>query len=60
MVRWLLPPHHLIPNALLFSFSCRWDVAWLCIHWVMQDTKEHPFQIHGFNLQSSKRLTIYK
>jgi hypothetical protein len=24
----------------------RWDVVWLCIHWVMQDTKQHPILIH--------------
>ena len=52
------PPPDPQRKPLLFSFAIRWDVAWLYIHWVMQDTKEHPFQVHGFILQSSKLLTI--
>jgi len=35
-----LPPNHLIPIEKPLS---RWDVVWLCIHWVVQDTKQHFF-----------------
>ena len=30
----------------LYLFS-RWDVVCLCIHWVVQNTKQHPFLIHA-------------
>ena len=44
----LLPPNHLIPteNFFLFLFS-RWEVVCLCIHWVVQNTKQPPFLIHA-------------
>ena len=44
----LLPPSHLIPTEklLLILFS-RWDVVCVCIHWVVQNTKQHPFLIHA-------------
>jgi len=44
----LLPPNHLAPteNFLMFFFS-RWDVVCLCIHWVVRNTKQHPFLIHA-------------
>jgi len=31
---------------LLFLFS-RWGVVCLCIHWVVQNTKQDPFLIHS-------------
>jgi hypothetical protein len=48
MVSRLLPPNHLIPSRklLLIQFS-GWDVVCLCIHWVVQNTKQHPFLIHA-------------
>jgi len=30
----------------LISFS-RWNVVCLCIHWVVQNTKQHPFLTHA-------------
>ena len=45
-----LPPNYLIPTEKLFLFLfSRWDhhdVVCLCIHWVVQNTKQHPFLIH--------------
>jgi len=35
---------HWKPFLILFS---RWDVVCLCIHWVVQNTKQHPFLIHA-------------
>jgi len=29
-----------------YNFS-RWDVVCLCIHWVVQNTAQHPFLIHA-------------
>ena len=47
----LLPPNHLIltEKPLLF-LSSRWDVVCLCIHWVLQNTKQHPFLIQAGNV----------
>ena len=45
----LLPPNHLIHwkcSYILFLFS-RWDFVCLCIHWVVQNTKQHLFLIHA-------------
>jgi len=30
----------------LFNTFSRWDVVWLCIHWVVLDTTQHLFLIH--------------
>jgi hypothetical protein len=34
------------PHLKALLFISRWDVVWLCIHWVVQDTKQHPFLFH--------------
>ena len=49
----LLPPNHLIPieKPPLFVFS-RWDVMCLCMHWAVQNTKQHPFLIHSHSVYS--------
>ena len=39
----LLPPNHLTPiKKLLLLLLSRWDVVYLCIHWMVQNTKQHP------------------
>ena len=44
----LLPPNHLIPTEkLLLMLFSRCDVVCLCIHWVVQNIKHHPFLIHA-------------
>jgi hypothetical protein len=43
----LLPPNHLIPIEKLFILFSRWDVVCLCIHWMVQNTIQHPFLIHA-------------
>ena len=44
----LLPPNHLIPTEMLLLFLIsRWDVVCLCIHWMVQNRKLHPFLIHA-------------
>ena len=45
----LLPPSHLIPTEELLSLVSlisRWEVVRLCIHWVVQNTKQYPVLIH--------------
>jgi len=45
----LLPPNPppISTDKLLLFFFSRWDVVCLCIHRVVQNTKQHPFQIHA-------------
>ena len=41
-------PNHLTPiKKLLLLLLSRWDVVCLCIHWMVQNTKQHPFLIHA-------------
>jgi len=42
-----LPPNHLIPTKNFSYIFSRWDVVSLSIHWVVQNTKQHPFLIHA-------------
>jgi hypothetical protein len=45
-----LDPHGKAFHILLF----RWNVVWLCIHWVVQDTKQHPeFPIYAIGFRTS-------
>ena len=34
-------------EKLLLSLFSKWDVVCLCIHWVVQNTKQYPFLIHA-------------
>jgi hypothetical protein len=44
----LLPPNHLPPTEKLHWFIIsRWDVVCFWIHWLVQNTKLHPFLIHA-------------
>ena len=43
----LLPPNHLIPTVKLHLFSSPTGMLCVCIHWVMQSTKQHLFLIHA-------------
>ena len=37
---------HIIPMSGPFLLLlCRWDVGWLCIHWAVQNTEQHPFML---------------
>jgi len=36
----------------------RWEIVWLCVHWVVQDTKQHPFLIHAVTSVCSALCTI--
>ena len=48
------PPNHQIPIEKLYFFAFfKWNVVWLCIRWVGQDTKQHPFLIHVARLSAS-------
>jgi len=39
--------HYLIPTKKLLFFFSTWDVVCLCIHWVVQNTKQHPSLLHA-------------
>jgi hypothetical protein len=34
-------------KSFLFLFYSRQDIVCLCIHWVVQNTEQHPFLIHA-------------
>jgi hypothetical protein len=43
----LIIPTDFDKTSYIFS---RWDVVCFCIHWVEQNTKQHPFLIHAGNV----------
>jgi len=57
---WLLPPNHLIPTEklLLFLIS-RWDLVWICIHWMAQDSKQRPILLHVGGVYTNYVLNLF-
>jgi len=47
-----------IKKLFLICFS-RWDVLCLCIHWVVQNTKQHPFLIYADSLYAICVLFLF-
>jgi hypothetical protein len=59
-------PNHLVPIEQLFLFS-RWAgkcglkiVVWLCIHWVVQDTKQQSFLIYVGGVYTTNPFLLLK
>jgi len=48
------------PSSLLHPlYTLLLDVAWLCIHWVMQDTQQHALLIHADSVKAIYSFCVH-